>query len=228
MKKGGNMNELVQLKNDEAVCSSLDVAEKFHKRHDNVLQGIRGLLKNEDTHKMFKLSHYVEKQNGQSYPMYLMNRDGFSLLVMGFTGKAALEWKLKYIEAFNKMETIIREKSTETWLTSRQTGKLTRKSETDVIKELVEYAKAQGSTHADMLYMTYTKLANKMVGITDRDTASVVQLNRLDMMEQIILCIIREGMAVGLGYKEIYQNCKERLELVSELAYLRAIEQKGA
>ena len=218
------MNELVQLKNDEAVCSSLDVAKKFNKRHDNVLNGIRGLLKNEDTHKMFKLSNYVEEQNGQSYPMYLMNRDGFSLLVMGFTGKAALEWKLKYIEAFNKMEKIIREKSTETWLTSRQTGMLTRKSETDVIKQLVEYAKAQGSTHADMLYMTYTKLANNITGISDRDKATVMQLNRLEMIESIILGVIREGLAAGLEYKQIYQNCKERLELIKELAYLGAIE----
>jgi hypothetical protein len=76
--------------------------------------------------------------------------------------------------------------------------------------------------------MTYSKLANKMAGVTDRDTASVIQLNRLDMMEQIILCIIREGMASGQDYKQIYQNCKERLELIKELAYLGAIEQKGA
>lgn len=91
------MNDLVQLKNDEAVCSSLDVAKKFGKRHDNVIRLIGGLLKNEETHKMFKATHYVEEQNGQTYQMYLMNRDGFSLLVMGFTGKSALEWKLKYI-----------------------------------------------------------------------------------------------------------------------------------
>ena len=214
------MNDLVQLKNDEAVCSSLDVAKKFGKRHDNVIRLIGGLLKNEETHKMFKATHYVEEQNGQIYQMYLMNRDGFSLLVMGFTGKSALEWKLKYIEAFNKMESIIREKSTQMWISARETGKLTRKSETDVIKELVEYAKAQGSTHPDKLYMVYSTLANKMAGVQSRDDATVQQLGRLDMAEQIILCMVREGMAVGLGYKEIYQNCKERLALVKELAYL--------
>ena len=53
---------------------------------------------------MFFKTTYVHEQNGQTYPMYLMNRDGFSLLVMGFTGAKALEWKLKYIEAFNEME----------------------------------------------------------------------------------------------------------------------------
>ena len=44
------------------------------------------------------------ENRGKQYPMYLMNRDGFSLLVMGFTGKDALEWKVKYIQAFNEME----------------------------------------------------------------------------------------------------------------------------
>lgn len=48
------MDELVYLKNDEPVCSSLQVAEKFGKRHDNVMQSIRGLLKNEETNEMFK------------------------------------------------------------------------------------------------------------------------------------------------------------------------------
>lgn len=88
------MDNLVYLQNDEPVCSSLQVAEKFGKRHDNVMQSIRGLLKNEGTHEMFKKSSYIEEQNNQKYPMYLMNRDGFSLLVMGFTGKKALQMQL--------------------------------------------------------------------------------------------------------------------------------------
>lgn len=102
--------------NGEPVVSSLQIAENFGKSHDNVLKGIEnligglvkindtpGLPKNGDT-PMFYKTEYTHKQNGQTYPMYLMNRDGFSLLVMGFTGKAALEWKLKYIQAFNEME----------------------------------------------------------------------------------------------------------------------------
>ena len=64
---------------------------------------LEGMLKIEQT-SMFHKTTYINEQNGQSYPMYLMNRDGFSLLVMGFTGAKALEWKLKYIEAFNAME----------------------------------------------------------------------------------------------------------------------------
>lgn len=216
------MNDLVQLKNDEAVCSSLDVAAKFQKKHKYILEKIEKILSEEPAEKSarcFKKISYTDAK-GEVRPMYQINRDGFSFLVMGFTGKKVSEWKWKYIDAFNKMESIIREKSTQMWISARETGKLTRKSETDVIKELVEYAKAQGSSHPDKLYIVYSNLANKMAGVQSRDEATVQQLGRLDMAEQIILCMIREGMAVGLGYKEIYQNCKERLTLVKELAYL--------
>ena len=158
--------------------------------------------------------------DGQFHRMYFMNRDGFSLLVMGFTGKKALEWKLKYIKAFNQMEKFILERQTQAWIDSRKAGKLTRKAETDTIKKLVEYAQAQGSQHADKLYMTYSKLANKMAGVSKRDEATVAQLNNLSLMEHIILCVIDSGIVAGKHYKEIYQDCKKRLETVKDLAYL--------
>lgn len=146
------MNEIVYMKNDEAVCDSLQVAEKFEKRHDRVLRAIDNLLgtlpKNGETSKMFILSKR-KADDGQFHRMYLMNRDGFSLLVMGFTGKKALEWKLQYIKAFNQMENFIKEKSTQVWIETRRSEKLTRKDETDTIQKLVEYAKEQGSQHAD-------------------------------------------------------------------------------
>lgn len=113
------MNELVYLKNDEAVCDSLQVAEKFGKEHKNVLQSIDNLIAENSAVKiMFKISSY-KSGNGQSYRKFYMNRDGFSLLAMGFTGREALEWKLQYIRAFNQMENFIREKSTQMWIETR-------------------------------------------------------------------------------------------------------------
>ena len=214
------MNEIVHLENDEVVCRSLEVSAKFGKRHDNILRSIGGLLKNVETQKMFKKSMYIDNQNKQEYPMYLMNRDGFSLLVMGFTGKKALDWKLKYINAFNQMENYIRENQSQPWIETRTVGKLSRKAETDVLKQLVEYAKQQGSEHADMLYMTYSKLANKTVGVTNRDTATAKQLMNLSVTENIILKVVEDGINQQLHYKEIYRNCKERLAIVNQLAYL--------
>ena len=211
------MNDLVSIMKGKVVVSSLQVAEHFHKRHDRVLRSIENLLgglpKNGETPgKMFFKSTYTEVQNGETYPMYFMNRDGFSLLVMGFTGKKALEWKLKYIQAFNQMEKLLTERQTAVWLETRKAGKLTRRSETDVIKELIAYAKEQGSKNADMLYMTYSKLANKIAGISQRDLASVKQLNILDELEGMIYHVIKLGMAAGKHYKEIYKDCKRRLE----------------
>lgn len=216
------MNELVYLKNDEAVCDSLQVAEKFEKRHADVIRAIENLIKNDSTQncvQCFKQSFY-KGETGKRNKMYLMNRDGFTFLVMGFTGNKANEWKWQYIKAFNQMENIIHEKSTQTWIETRSAGKLTRKAETATIQKLVEYAKGQGSKHAEMLYVTYSKLANKMAGIEKRDEATVMQLNNLSLMEHIILNVIDTGILMEKNYKLIYQDCKNRLKLVKDLAYL--------
>lgn len=220
------MDELVTVRSEEVVCSSLDVAEMFEKRHDRVLRAIEsiivGIPKDGVSEKMFKASTYSVEGNNKRYPMYYMNRDGFSLLAMGFTGKKALEWKLRYIEAFNNMESMLRERNTQLWIEQRQHGKITRKAETDVIQNLVEYASNQGSTHSKMLYMTYSKLANKMAGITDRDFATFQQLNELSFIENIIMNQIRVGMEREMHYKDIYRDCKRQIELFKDIAYLEA------
>lgn len=216
------MNELVFLQKDEVLTDSLSVAEYFHKQHKHVLEKIENILADDSAQfsaQCFKKSHYKDL-SGKTNTKYLMNRDGFTFLVMGFTGKKANQWKWDYIKAFNSMEAVIREKSTTIWIETRKQGKLTRKAETDVIKELVEYAKDQGSTHSQMLFITYSKLANAMAGISKRDNASVTQLNNLSIFENIILTIIRNGMNEGLGYKEIYQICKLRCEQAKEIAMI--------
>lgn len=100
------MQELVILKNKEAVTTSLQVAESFEKKHRHVLSAIDELKEGvaENWADLFWEDTYVHPQNKQSYRIIYMNRDGFSLLAMGFTGKKALNFKLQYIEAFNKME----------------------------------------------------------------------------------------------------------------------------
>lgn len=93
----------VTYENDQMLVSSLEVSRNFQKEHKNVLQTINNLTaENSAAKNLFYESTYENR--GKQYPMYLMNRDGFTLLAMGFTGKDALEWKLKYIQAFNEME----------------------------------------------------------------------------------------------------------------------------
>lgn len=143
-----------------------------------------------------------------------MTRDGFTLLVMGFTGQKALEWKLQYINAFNRMENIIREKQSPAWQESRRTGITARKTETDAIKRLCEYATAQGSKHPERIYTAYTKLANKAAGITTRNAATSLQLSVLTVTESIIAQTIDSGIEENKPYKEIYQECKRKLAVL--------------
>lgn len=93
---------------NQPLTNSKLVAEVFGKEHRNVVRDIKnliegGVLKNEQT-PMFEETTYINEQNKQSYPMFIMNQDGFTLLAMGFNGKKAMEFKLKYIEAFNAMK----------------------------------------------------------------------------------------------------------------------------
>lgn len=115
--KGYENAEVINIQNKDgvAVVSSRVIAYDFDKRHDHVLRDIENLIKDmgatQNWGDLFIESKYQHPQNKQWYKEYLLTRDGFSLLVMGFTGKEALQWKLQYIEAFNKMEEQIKQAS---------------------------------------------------------------------------------------------------------------------
>ena len=99
--------------NDQVITTSLLVAETFEKEHRNVLKSIRKLMSatNVAVAQMFDETTYVNEQ-GKEQPMFFMNRDGFTLLAMGFSGEKALEFKVKYINAFNKMEAELKSQQT--------------------------------------------------------------------------------------------------------------------
>lgn len=92
----------------ELVVTSRQVAEDFGKQHQHVTQSIENLISENSLLKSMMMESEYTTERGRKYKEYLLTRDGFSLLVMGFTGSRALEWKLKYIEAFNKMEQAIK------------------------------------------------------------------------------------------------------------------------
>lgn len=96
------------IENNRPVVSSRKVAEIFEKEHNIVMRSIRELGCDDDFSRCnFAQSTYMSDR-GKEYPEYLMARDGFTLLAMGFTGEKAMQWKIKYIEAFNKMEAELR------------------------------------------------------------------------------------------------------------------------
>lgn len=105
----GNPQALVTSYNGVLVADSVQVAEQFGKKHKDVLEAVDKLVYEiaaqsaENSADYFIQDTYKDVRN-RTQRKYLLTRDGFSLLVMGFTGPAALHWKLLYIEAFNKME----------------------------------------------------------------------------------------------------------------------------
>lgn len=99
------MNKLINIKNEngQLTVTSRQIAETFNREHKGVLDTIRNLTAENYAVKNLMIESNFEVR-GKKYPEYLLTKDGFSLLVMGFTGSKALEWKLEYIKAFNEME----------------------------------------------------------------------------------------------------------------------------
>lgn len=101
-------NPVVTIVNNQPITTSLDIAESFGKRHDHVLRDINALELPEE----FRLPNFGEisyfDAYGRKMPMYQITRDGFIILVMGYNGERAMQFKLAYLKAFNKMEEALR------------------------------------------------------------------------------------------------------------------------
>ena len=140
--------ELQKLNKKEVnVVSSLDIAETFEKEHKHVLEDIRRIsdsISTAEISALFYESSYTAN-NGKKNPMYYMNRDGFTLLVMGYTGEKAMKFKLAYINQFNQMEKMLQGK-----LIEREKGIVVRQAFTKILKESGENDRLHG--HAYSLY----------------------------------------------------------------------------
>lgn len=140
-------------KREVNVVTSLDIAETFEKRHDNVLKDIRELKCSDEFRLLnFEESTYDNSQN-KKQPMYYITRDGFTLLVMGYTGEKAMKFKEAYINQFNQMEELLKGK-----LIEREKGIVVRQAFTKALKESGENERTHG--HA---YSLYTDLIYKAV-----------------------------------------------------------------
>lgn len=129
--------KMVSEKKGQPVTTSRKIAEVFEKEHDDVLRSIRNLIgglrkiAESEWADKFQETTYKNKQN-KRMPEFIVNRDGFFLLAMGFTGDKALRWKIQYAEAFNQMESFIK---------SLQTAKLEFPAFTNAIMEAHEEPK---------------------------------------------------------------------------------------
>ena len=135
------------------VVTSLDIAESFEKRHDNVLKDIRELKCSDEFRLLnFEETIYLNDQK-RKMPMYYITRDGFTLLVMGYTGEKVMRFKEAYIRQFNNMERLLHEKYIE-----REKGTAVRDLLTDALKMSAGYDRNQ-----DHSYSAYTNSIYKAV-----------------------------------------------------------------
>lgn len=215
------MNELVYLKADDVFTDSLVLAKGTKVEHRKIKSVIKKHEKKLKEFGRLSAPYRAESTGGRPEEYYILNEAQATFLVTLLKNTdVVVNFKAELVRQFFEMRKFIAERHTETWIETRKQGKITRKSETDMIQQLVEYAKEQGSEHANMLYITYSKLANKLAGIKSRDNATVRQLNNLSIFENIILEMIRSGMDAGLNYKEIYKICKDRCEQAQQIAML--------
>lgn len=225
------MNNLVFLQNEQALTTSLKVAEYFEKRHNDVLRAIETAKSNlrnfAHVEKAITPSTYVDAK-GETRPMYLLNRDGFSFVVMRFTGAKAAEWQWKFIQAFNVMERkiveLMAERKSEEWRAIRQAGKQSNKKLCAAIHEvIIPLARDAGSTTPDeRFYQSYQRMLNKTLGIKprSRDELPLALQYEVDKCHTIAEISIRGRAAQGKQYKQIFQDTKQTLESYSQLSFI--------
>lgn len=212
---------------EQILTTSLKVADKFEKQHKDVLESIRGIrdaMSTAEFSALFKETSY-KASNGKNNPMYEMNRDGFSLLAMGFTGEKALKWKLDYINAFNIMESELKRIYTERqqWQIERDKGVVIRHILTDTIK-----MKITENPHKRFAYPNYTNLIYRTLfgktakeleqeyGVKSkenlRDFFTGEDLGKVQSLEMLVSSLIN----CGWGYDQIKKFIqKETLKMIA-------------
>ena len=192
-------------KAEMTVVSRLDVAETFGKDHKNILRDIRQLECSDEFRRLnFEQSEYLNEQNHKQ-PMYYMTRDGFTILVMGYTGEKAMRFKEAYIKQFNAMEKTLQGK-----LIEREKGIAVRQSLTKALQQSTENERMHGhaySTYTNCIYKVLfgknTKQLREEFGIGQkenlRDYLSEEQLRAIQSME----CLVSGLVDCGWGYGQI-------------------------
>lgn len=203
---------------ERAAVTSLDVAETFEKRHDHVLEDIRsiqGNISSPENSGLFLEDTYIAG-NGKKNPMFIMNRDGFTLLVMGYTGEKAMQFKLAYIKQFNAMESALQGK-----LIERQKGIAVRQALTKALQQSNEDTRMHGhaySTYTDCIYkalfgMNTNQLREKF-GINKKDSLrscfTQEELRAVQSMECLVSGLVDCGWEYGAVKNFIAQTNARR------------------
>ena len=200
-------------KEEKIIVSSLDIAETFGKEHKHVLEDIRKIESTISTAEFSALFYEdtYKAGNGKKNPMYLMNKDGFTLLVMGYTGSKAMKFKLDYIKQFNAMREMLLNKSLE-----REKGIAVRQALTKALQQSKEDERMHGHAYSNYTNCIYKLLFNKNasqlrkdLGIDKRanvrDYLDSEQLQAVKSMEMLVSGLVDCGWSYD-KIKDFIQN----------------------
>lgn len=226
IEKINNTELLVKVYQGQRVVTFKDI-DAVHERPEgtadrNFRENKDKFIQNEDYFCLSKShNHEIRGLEIPNRGITVVTEQGYLMLVKSFTDDLAWDVQRQLVKSY------FRKKQPLYWQETRQAAKGNRLLETDSIKEFVAYAKQQGSQHADRYYYHLTSLANKAAGITEgRDKAGIQQLNSLTLIEHIISEVLKDSMGKGKPYKEIYLDCRERIEQFKEIACLSYLEKK--
>lgn len=213
----------------------MKVAEVFGKRHKDVLKAItasiQALRNFAPSKNAFVKSSYIDS-TGKSNPLYYLNRDAFTFVVMGFTGKKAAQFKWAYIQEFNRMEAELKEllamRKTSEWQEARNLSKFEFRNLTDFIKEkLLPRMQAEGASDAACrwVYKNYVNLIQGLLKIKKggRDELPSLKLYELSKLEQITILQIEKGLAANKPAKEIYAEVKSYLQFYAQISMFQPL-----
>lgn len=192
---------------ERAGCTSLDVADTFGKEHYHVLEDIRSIQANIGSPEFTGLFYETDytASNGKKNPMYAMGRDGFTLLVMGYTGEKAMRYKLDYIRQFNAMEAALQGKRIE-----REKGIAVRQSLTKALQQSNEDTRMHGHAYSNYTNCIYKELFGMTAaqlrarfGVGRKgdlhDCFSMEELQAIQSME----CLVSGLVDCGWGYEQV-------------------------
>ena len=209
-------NVIVYQHNGQPAVSSRDVAEQFGKEHRNVIQSIKNLIAENSALTFMFIEDTYTAGTGKKYPMYYMNRDGFTLLAMGFTGKEALAWKLKYIQAFNMMEE--RLKAQEIKAAMPPMDARTMEAQARLNNSRVDAAKLlmKLGDRAALQYQredVYAYALHALIGTTPKNTERIESVNRFWLKEYDMYPQFWTPRIGGIFMKYSYEYKKNCIEL---------------
>ncbi len=205
--------------------TSLDVAEKFGKNHRHVTEVMERLEKDVPKNRRIFFEFIYKDSQGREQKAYNLTRDGFTILAMGFTGKKSLEWKLKYIDAFNHLEKLaiqaLKMRTAPERIPHRRENLKHNKAFNEAVEEFVKYVEGKSSLPS-RYYMIFNNMVNhalfdfpkKLKDIPDK--LSIAQLNFSNTAKHVVADELKKGLKAKEDYEAIKKTCKERVLKIAD------------